>query len=168
MALSNRFFSNALRDMQRSMSLMDQSFFNDLSHRSPFGATNNFWDTFPRYPTTNIAETDQGFELQAEIPGYEKKDIQIELTDSRTLILRGSVKHESPQVDTTEASGETAVTKSDNKWIVNERSSGSFQRAFSFPVPIQADGIKANYDNGVLKMTIPKAGDEARKTIEID
>ncbi|KAI9261036.1 HSP20-like chaperone [Sporodiniella umbellata] len=178
MALSNRFLSSVFGDMQRAMSMMDQAFFNDVSRRSPLTSSSQLWDTFSRYPAVNIAETPQDFELHAEVPGYEKKDIQLELADSRTLILRGTSQQEtsqesaqeSTQEDTpkVEASEETALAKSSPKWIVSERTMGSFQRAFSFPVPIQAEGIKANYENGILKVTIPKAGDNFKKTIEIN
>src|SRR6478735_644817 len=93
MALSNRFFSEAFRDMQRAFSLLEQPGIFDLARRSAL-ADGNTWNSLSRYPATDMVETPQSFELQAEVPGYEKKDIQIELADSRTLVLSGSMKRE--------------------------------------------------------------------------
>ncbi|KAG0742382.1 hypothetical protein G6F57_007125 [Rhizopus arrhizus] len=172
MALSNRFFSEAFRDMQRAFSLLEQPGIFDLARRSAL-ADGNTWNSLSRYPATDMVETPQSFELQAEVPGYEKKDIQIELADSRTLVLSGSMKRETSSGNhqpSTEGSSETAVSKEVNspQWWTNERVTGSFQRSFSFPTPINADGIKANYENGVLKITVPKSAEEAKKLIEID
>ncbi|PHZ14205.1 HSP20-like chaperone [Rhizopus microsporus ATCC 52813] len=157
MALSQRFFSDVFRDMQRAFSLLEHPNFFDAARRSLVASNlnnnNNNWNSLLRYPATDMVETPESFELQAELPGYDKKDIQIELADSRTL-----------------GSSETAVSKETNtpQWWVNERVTGSFQRSFSFPVPIKADGIKANYENGVLKVTVPKSSEESKKLIEID
>ncbi|CEG67561.1 hypothetical protein RMATCC62417_03971 [Rhizopus microsporus] len=184
MALSQRFFSDVFRDMQRAFSLLEHPNFFDAARRSLVASNlnnnNNNWNSLLRYPATDMVETPESFELQAELPGYDKKDIQIELADSRTLVLSGTMnrQHEASsnqeqqqqQQQQVEGSSETAVSKETNtpQWWVNERVTGSFQRSFSFPVPIKADGIKANYENGVLKVTVPKSGEESKKLIDID
>ncbi|KAI8991638.1 HSP20-like chaperone [Mycotypha africana] len=180
MALSQRVFSEALRDMQRAMAVFDHPFFNGvrgswLSNR-PGGFSSNVGDDLmssSRFPVTDLKETPTNYELVAELPGYEKKDVKIELTDSRTLLLKASKneEHESrstPMEDKEEA-GELAQRNEDgHTWWVKERVSGSITRSFVFPTPIPAEGIKASFENGLLKVTIPKATEQQAKQINID
>jgi HSP20 family molecular chaperone IbpA len=79
MALTNRFFADAFRDMHRAFSLLDDpSFFNDA--RRSLASSNNSLGSL-RYPATDICETAEGYELHAELPGYDKKDIHIDVSD---------------------------------------------------------------------------------------
>ncbi|KAI8355621.1 HSP20-like chaperone [Choanephora cucurbitarum] len=178
MALTQRLFNDALRDMQRAMAVFDQPLFNSVfndASQSGFG----------RHPATDIVEKDECYELHAEVPGYDKKDIKIEIPDRRTLVLSGSMKkehHQEPKKaedkPTSDNQEEQAVQKKDTnnqvaqysspQWWVNERVSGSFSRTFSFPTPIHADQIKASYENGVLKVIIPKTTENQSKFINID
>ncbi|KAL9545288.1 hypothetical protein PS6_008304 [Mucor atramentarius] len=169
LSLSNRLFSDALRDMQRAMAAFEQPLFavstgTPSMLRSTHGAL---------YPTTDMVETTGAYELHAELPGYEKKDIKIEMTDSNTLVISGNVnkeyKSQSPSdqdtsTATTEAftSGKesqqmTTTAKDQEKQVVQERTSGSFVRSFTLPIAVKSETIKASYNNGVLKVVIPKA-----------
>lgn len=188
MSLSNRVFSDALRDMQRAMAAFEQPFLSE----APFSSS--LLRHQYQYPSTDMVETPDAYELHAELPGYEKKDIKIEMSDSHTLVISGNVNKEykagSPSdtetagVDsstTTEDTNEQQVTttKKDkekqvgklakgHKWLVQERSSGSFVRSFALPVSVKRDSIKASYNNGVLKVVIPKSDDKKDNQITID
>lgn len=157
MAFSNRFFADASRDMDRIISMLDNPNWFNVSQNS-FGSVGSSFGSFIRFSATDIHETPEGFELQAELPGYDKKDINIEIADNRTLLLSGSSQshHGAYPLET---------NKNPNYWA--PRSSNSFQRSISFPVPINVSDIKASYENGVLKVYIPKASDENRKRIVI-
>ncbi|KAG2210172.1 hypothetical protein INT46_009710 [Mucor plumbeus] len=187
MSLTNRVFSDALRDMQRAMAAFDQP----LLSSAPFSSS-----LFRhQYPSTDMVETPDAYELHAELPGYEKKDIKIEMSDSHTLVISGNVnkeyKTESPSDNETagaESSSSTAegsneqqvtTTKKDDekqvgkhtkghKWLVQERSSGSFVRSFALPVSVKRESIKASYNNGVLKVVIPKDNDQKSNQINIE
>ncbi|KAL7322459.1 hypothetical protein PS15p_211458 [Mucor circinelloides] len=179
LSLSNRLFSDALRDMQRAMAAFEQPLFavstgTPSMLRSTHGAL---------YPTTDMVETTGAYELHAELPGYEKKDIKIEMTDSNTLVISGNVNKEyksqspsdqdtstatteaftsgkeSQQMTTTAKDQEKQVGKpsTGHKWLVQERTSGSFVRSFTLPIAVKSETIKASYNNGVLKVVIPKA-----------
>ncbi|KAK4515204.1 uncharacterized protein ATC70_002819 [Mucor velutinosus] len=177
MALSNRLFNDALRDMQRAMAVFEQPLFAPSSAllRSTHGSF---------YPTTDMVETPDAYELHAELPGYEKKDIKIEMSDSNTLVISGNVKKEyksedpvyeeeqeksevssssdkhSQQLTTTGKDKDKQVgkhTAKGHKWLVQERTSGSFVRSFTLPIAVRPDTIKASYNNGVLKVVVPKA-----------
>lgn len=182
MSLTQRLFTDAYHDMQRAMSALEQPLLN--TGRLLGSQSSNLL----RYPATDIHETDDSYELQAELPGYDKKDIKIEVgDDGRTLVVSGNVekvheeKPEVPKKDTKESpkkdSQELTKKSSDNQvakhnkapqWWVNERVVGSFTRSFSFPTTINSDNIKASYDNGVLKVVVPKTKENAPKTINID
>lgn len=157
MAFSNRFFTDAFRDMDRISSMSDNPNWFNIS-RSSFSSVSSSFGSFMHLPATNIHETPEGFELQVELPGYDKKDINIEVTDNRTLFLSGSSQnhHDAYRLET---------NKNPNYWA--PRSSNSFQRSISFPVPINISDINASYENGVLKVYIPKASDENRRRINI-
>ncbi|CAO0797979.1 unnamed protein product [Mucor circinelloides] len=176
MALSNRLFNDALRDMQRAMAVFDQPLYAPSSAllRSTHGSF---------YPTTDMVETPDAYELHAELPGYDKKDIKIEMSDSNTLVISGNVNKEyNSEGPASDEEGDTVAASSDkhskeltttakdkdkqvgkhgasngHKWLVQERTSGSFVRSFTLPIAVRPDTIKASYNNGVLKVVVPKA-----------
>lgn len=195
MSLNQRLFTDALRDMQRAMAVFEQPFY-DTARRSllssPSSSHLRGGSQF-NYPATDMVETPESYELSAELPGYDKKDIKIELADDHTLVLSGSVEkqHEEKSVSTESGSSGEAekeapksegqqLTKKDEKdsqvatrgetpqWWVKERVSGSFSRTFAFPTSIKADNIKASYENGVLKVIVPKSTDKQTQQINID
>ena len=92
-------------------------------------------------PTCDVRETDKEFLIQAEVPGAKKDDIKIEL-DGNNLRLSGEVKDEK-------------TTKSDT-YYHSERSFGRFTRTFAMPETAELDHIKAEYQDGVLHVSIPK------------
>ncbi|GAA5795758.1 hypothetical protein HPULCUR_001120 [Helicostylum pulchrum] len=182
MSLTHRLFNDAFHDMQRAMTALEQPFINTSRLLS------NQTGSMLRYPATDISETDDAYELHAELPGYDKKDINIELADDgRTLVLSGKVdkvreeKHEKDEKKeqkkdkesqelTTKKDEDSQVAKRNEspQWWVNERVVGSFTRSFSFPNQLKADSIKASYDNGILKVTVPKVKETKSKQIQIE
>ncbi|KAL9551419.1 hypothetical protein MBANPS3_004263 [Mucor bainieri] len=164
--------SNAFRDVQRAML--------DLEHM--FGGLPGtlmptvFTRATSRHPTTDVIETKDSYELHAEVPGFDKKDIQVEVPDSHTIVLKGTMQQErkeveSPpdssdkqegaegtsdtqQVTTTANDKEKQVVQGsddDRQWWVQERVSGSFLRSFHLPINIDPQSIKASCVDGVLK-----------------
>ncbi|KAI9480600.1 MAG: HSP20-like chaperone [Benjaminiella poitrasii] len=207
MSISQNLFTDALRDMQRAMAVFEQPFFS-APHRSflsnggsAFSSFFNDENSFTsgnqmlRFPATDMLETPKHYELHAELPGYDKNNIKIELPDDHTLVLSGSVdkqqetkpatedvemksndnegqssKEEQKQLTKTQTS-ENQVSRFDNRgrqWYVKERVSGSFTRSFSFPSPIKIEDIKASYENGVLKVIVPKSTENGPKIINIE
>ena len=117
---------------------------------------NNLFDTFDNFARdffhrsnadlpafrTDIVDAGDNFLLEAELPGYDKNEITLELKDS---ILTISANHTETQ--------EQREQKGD--YIRRERRWGSFQRSFDI-TGIDESGITASYDNGVLTLTLPK------------
>ncbi|KAI9306032.1 HSP20-like chaperone [Cunninghamella echinulata] len=180
MALSNRLFSEALRDFNRAFSLLGQPTLFEPAIGNSVGR--QFLNS--RYPPTDVLETDSGYELHAEIPGVQKQDIDIQVPDDHTLVLKGEIKYaktegnlnqetidqqqaqkdegkgnESTSTDVVATSKDTSVTSTTPSvphWWRSERVTGSFSRSFSFPQTIDANAIKAQYKDGVLQVTVPK------------
>ena len=122
----------------------------------PFSRTNslnNLFDDFERsfFPAehrqmpafrTDIKDEGDHYLMEAELPGFNKEDIDLDVKDR---MLTVSAHHE-----------ETVENKDDaGKYICRERRSGSYSRSFDI-TGIQEDAIGASYENGVLKLTLPK------------
>jgi len=103
-------------------------------------------------PRMDIAETDKDIEITAELPGLDEKDVQVNIADN-VLTIKGEKKAEKEQKD--------------KNYHMVERSYGSFYRALDLPAGINADAIKANLANGVLKVTVPKPAAAQAKKVEV-
>lgn len=118
---------------------------------------NNIFDTFDAFTRdffrksnaelpafrTDIRDTGDSYVLEAELPGFKKEDITLDLKDG---ILTITAAHS----ESSEKKGE------DGSYIRRERRYGSFQRSFDV-TGIDESGITAAYDSGVLSLTLPKA-----------
>lgn len=93
-------------------------------------------------PRIDVKTNGDDMVVYAELPGMDKDDIDIEVTDG-VLAIRGERKAESE--------------KSDDGWLIRERSFGSFERALTLPEGVDPDKITADYNDGVLEVHIPKA-----------
>jgi HSP20 family protein len=103
-------------------------------------------------PTVDIVEKPDAFLVTAELPGMKMDDIDIELT-ADALTIKGSRKFEHEE-------------EKDN-CVRIERQYGSFQRTFSVGVPIQSDKVEANYRDGLLTITLPKAEELKPKKVQV-
>ena len=107
-------------------------------------------DTDNWTPSVDISETDNGFEVRAELPGVAKDDLSVSVKDN-FLTLSGEKRQENSE-DT-------------QNFRRVERHYGSFQRRFALPPDVAADDIKADYTDGVLTLSIPKP--EVAKPTEV-
>ena len=135
-----------MRNLFNFHNQMDQVF-SDLfaSHESERDMEETSW-----IPTVDISETENGFEIRAELPGVSEKDVNVSVTDN-LLTIKGE-KHQEEETD-------------GKDYHRVERRYGSFQRSFTLPRNVETDGINAGFKDGVLTLTIPKA--EAAKPTEI-
>lgn len=92
-------------------------------------------------PAVNIKENEKDFELDLSIPGFKREDFNIEI-DNDVLTISSEIKKDKE-------------TKEDN-FTRREFSVSSFKRAFSLPETVNSDEIKAVYEGGILKLTLPK------------
>jgi HSP20 family protein len=106
----------------------------------------------PWMPPVDIKETDHELVLKADVPDVKFEDIDVHL-ENGTLTLRGERKFE----------------KNEDKGGYHriERSYGTFERSFDLPDTVQVDGVKADYKNGVLTVTLPKKEIAKPKQIKV-
>jgi HSP20 family protein len=115
--------------------------FNDFLSEFPVAARSFGQDLFA-FPQTNIHETPEAYHLELNVPGRSKEDFKIQV-DQGLLTISFEKKEETIQND-------------DYKTLRREFEFKSFKRSFSVDDKIAVDGIQARYDNGVLKVLLPK------------
>lgn len=103
-----------------------------------FGGMENFKSTLP---AVNIKEGEKAFELELAIPGFKKADFNIQV-DENVLTVSSELKSENE-------------TKEEN-YTRREFAYSSFKRAFTLPETIDEDKITANYEDGILRLGLPK------------
>lgn len=125
-----------------------------------FPAYSNFFDDFftrdlnngnlrgANLPAVNISEDDDNFEVEVAAPGLKKEDFKINL-ENNLLTISGEHKEESEE-------------KEGKKISRREFSYTSFNRSFTLPETVKAEDINAKYEDGVLRLTLPKK-EEAKK-----
>jgi HSP20 family protein len=149
-------FVNLRREVERLFDDFEGGFW-----RTPFRSSLLGVDPFRRgevswgkVPAVDVADTPKGYEITAELPGLDEKNIEVKLADG-TLTIKGEKKDEREE------------KKKD--YYLSERHYGSFQRSFAVPEGVDAEKIEANFKNGVLTVTLPKTPEaqSREKKIEI-
>lgn len=136
-------FTGFQHDMERM--------FADVAKRWPLSADGGKLGMLS--PDVDIEETDSGLELTAELPGVAEKDIDLSYHDG-VLTLRGEKKSEREE-------------KEEGRYL-SERVYGSFQRSLTVPFEIDEDKVEATFDNGVLKVMLPRSPETERKARKIE
>ena len=95
-------------------------------------------------PAVDVLETEDSYLLYAELPGVRREDIQLQVKDRRL-----------------ELSGRRPTLGENRNFLRMERSYGPFRRAFELGVPVETEGITAQFEQGVLKVHVPKRSDGA-------
>ncbi len=138
----------------------------NLVPRSPFHDVEKFFDQFFKdqpesksvafSPRVDIKRDKKKYLVEAELPGVDEKDIKVELDDN-VLSINASLETEKDETE-------------DGKVIRKERHFGQFHRSFYIDDQIEKENIKANFKNGLLKITVPfsEPKDEQRKQISIN
>lgn len=118
--------------------LFDRFFENDFFDWS----NRNYSNTNTSIPSVNIKENNEEFEVEMAAPGFKKDDFKIEIINN-ALIVSSEKKVENE-------------TKDDQQFTRREFSYQSFSRTFTLPNTAEGDKISAKYENGILKIGIPK------------
>ncbi len=134
-----------MRDMVTMRDFVDR-FFNE-----PFFSRRSLLEGF-NSPALDMYETENEVVVKAALPGVKPDDIQISVTGD-VLTIRGEVKKDEE-------------VKNAN-YQMRERSYGAFSRSIPLPTSIVADRAKAEFESGILTLTLPKAEEVRQKTIAV-
>jgi HSP20 family protein len=142
-------FESLRREVDRLFDDFDGGFFRSPFRRARFDLK-PFWRrelTWPAMPAVDVVEGEKAYEVTAELPGMDEKNIEVKVAND-ALTIRGEKKEEKEEKQ--------------KDYYVQERHFGSFERCFQVPEGVDADKIEATFKNGVLTVTMPKTA-EAQK-----
>lgn len=129
--------------LTRFPSILDEIFSDDLFDFLPSKEYKNFT------PLGDVIETDKEYNVELMLPGFDKKDIKMEINDGVLSI---------------EAERKRSEEKKYNRL---ETHFGKYSKSYKLPDYIDSENIGATYKNGVLRVTIPKTEEKVSKLIEV-
>ena len=103
-------------------------------------------------PAIDMYQTDNEVVVKAALPGMKADEVQINVTGD-ILTLKGELKHEEE--------------KKDRSWHVREHRWGAFERSITLPTGVISDKAKADFENGILTITLPKSEELKPRTITV-
>ena len=136
------------QDAAALRTLMDRMF--DPAILRPFTALSAL--TEPESLPIDVSQTDDAYVVKAEMPGVKPEDVQITI-HGNTVSIRGEVRQEEE--------------RQDQRYLVRERRMGTYFRTFTLPTAVDPDRAEANFDNGVLTLTIPKSEAAKPKRVKV-
>jgi HSP20 family protein len=147
--MSNLIRWEPAREMMTLREAMDRLF--DDAFTRPLGFGNghsNAWSV----PAVDMYQTDNEVVVKASLPGIKADEVQINVT-GEVLTIKG----ETSQKDET----------NEKAWHIREQRWGMFERSIALPTPVVADKAKADFENGIVTITLPKAEEAKPKSITI-
>jgi HSP20 family protein len=134
------------REMMTLREAMDRLF--DDAFTRPLSLNNGNWSI----PAVDMYQTDNEVVVKAALPGIKADEVQINVT-GELLTIKGETKQEEE--------------KKEKAYHIREQRWGAFERSIALPTQVVADKAKAEFENGVLTVTLPKAEEVKPKTISI-
>ncbi|MFW6346165.1 MAG: Hsp20/alpha crystallin family protein [Halomonas sp.] len=114
------------------------------------------WDRFAAFegkmPKVDVIERDGEVVVRAEVPGFEREDLEVSVTD-RSVTVKGEHRQEQKEEE--------------GEYYRSEITSGSFSRTVALPGDIDADKAEASFKNGILELTLPKLNKANRRKVEV-
>ena len=144
--MSNLIRWEPMREMMTLREAMDRLF--DDAFTRPINNGNNNWGA----PAIDLYQTDNDVVVKAALPGLKTEDVQISITGD-VLTLKGEFKQNNEVKEAT--------------YHIKEQRYGSFERSVMLPIEVQSDKAKAEFENGILTVTLPKAEQVKPRTITV-
>lgn len=135
-----------------------ENMFNNFWH-NPFSTSEeNIRDTTPMsfmggMPRVDVIDRDREILVKAELPGIEKENIDVSITNNH-LFIKAKTSHEEK--------------KEEDNYLRREMTSSEFYRSIHLPANIDESHVKSTFKNGLLELVIPKKEDSFRRKISID
>ena len=149
--MSNLIRWEPAREMMSLRDAMDRLF--DDAFTRPLSIKDN-WSV----PAVDMYQTDDEIVVKAALPGIKADEVQINIT-GEVLTLKGEVKHEEEKT--------SSPKEKEIAWHIREQRYGSFERSVVLPTDVVADKAKAEFENGILTITLPKADEVKPRTITV-
>jgi HSP20 family protein len=144
--MSNLIRWEPARDMMTLREAMDRLF--DDAFTRPLSLAGNNWSV----PAVDMYQTDNEIVVKASLPGIKSDEVQINVT-GEVLTIKGELKQKEEVKERT--------------YHIREQRWGTFERSVVLPTDVVADKAKADFENGILTITLPKAEEVKPKTISI-
>lgn len=138
---------NPYREMETLQREMNRLF---DSLTAPSNGENTVTDFIP---PAEMTETPEAIHLRLEVPGLEPKDLDVQVT-AEAIAITGERKHEAR----TETKG---VTRTEFRY-------GQFRRVIPLPARVENTKVQAEYKNGILNLTLPKAEEEKNRVVKVN
>jgi HSP20 family protein len=144
------------REIDRLFDDLDRDFWT-FPFRRPMLTVEPFWRrrlSWAATPAVDVTESDKTFEIAAELPGMDEKNIEVKVVNG-SLKIKGEKQEEKEEKE--------------KDYYLHERQFGSFERCFELPEGVDADKIEARFKKGVLTVTLPKRPEAQKpeKKIEV-
>jgi HSP20 family protein len=146
----------ALDDFDRYM----ESFFGESPLTPAHGRVNYL-------PPVNIEETNGAYLLEAELPGFDEKNIEVQVDGGVLTIKSAQGKEVRKELPETAKEDESAQKEPERQFLIRERRSESFSRSFKLPENADPDSISAVFKNGLLNLEIAKRPETQKRLIKI-
>ena len=141
------------REVDRLFEDFDRDFW-----RFPFRRPASLLEPFRRVeeglaPAVDIVDAEKAYEVTAELPGIDDKNIEVTLSDD-VLTIKGEKREEKEEKE--------------RNYQLSERLYGAFERSFEMPEGVDTEKVEARFDKGVLKITLPKKPEALKKEKKIE
>ncbi|WP_144905589.1 archaeal heat shock protein Hsp14 [Halobellus captivus] len=144
--------SNPFEELERLFERMSRQFDDTAGIWESDGPFSR-WATAPESMAVDIVEHDEEFVVTVDLPGFEREDVEVNVTDHTLRI---------------EAEREMESEAEEEDYLRQERRQRSMHRSIRLPDEVEKDSVTARMKNGVLTVTLPKMEVEEARTIEID
>ncbi len=147
-----------LERLRREMDRLFDDFTGGFWRGSPFDMApfRRAEATFRTMPAVDVAETDKAYEITAELPGLDEKNVEVRLANG-VLSIKGEKQEEKEEKE-----------EKEKDYYRCERSFGSFERSFQVPDDVEENKIEASFKNGILSVTLPKSAEAQKQAKKIE
>ncbi len=144
-------YLSSLRDLEHKVEHMFQSMWHKPLKQDSFQGLSAY-SPFDKLPRIDVIDRDKEVYVEAELPGFDKEDLDISIANN-TLVIKAQSSHEEKE------------EKGD--YLKQEISRSEICRSLLLPADVEDENVKTSFKKGVLKLTIPKQKKSQRKKIEV-
>lgn len=138
------------------------SAFSEFFEQDFFPSNKNMFGSEFSIPAVNISENENEHLIEVSAAGFEKDQFNIEVEDNK-LTISAEMKEEKEESSDNSDDKTAKENKKQNYYTRREFRAASFKRSFTLPKNVDGENIAASYENGVLKLTLPKKAEVINK-----